>query len=256
MATIGPALIPLDLTTRFEERFKPPSLKHPLGTDFGGRDTLAQIVHGSTDVLTIALLTALFASSIAVCLGTMSGYLGGAADFALMAATDIFLTIPAFPVQLMIAVTIRIRDPFSFAAVLSIWMWAGLARSIRAQVRSLTSRDFIEAAKVEGLSTSHIVFKELLPNILSYVAINFIRMISGAITASVGIMFPGVVPFSLTHWGVMLNIAMFQYGAVYVPQGIYYTLSPLLCIILLEFGAVNFGHGLDEVVNPRLRRYE
>jgi len=256
MAIIGPLVVPLNLKTNWKERFKPPSLEHLLGTDYGGRDIFQQIVHGSRDVLLIAALSALFAILLAVTIGITSGFLGGAVDVVLMGITDIFLTIPSFPVMMAIAAVLKVRDPFSFAAVISIWMWAGLARSIRAEVLSLKQKEFIEAAKILGLGTFHIVFREIMPNIMPYIAINFITMMRAAITASVGIMFLGIVPFKITHWGVMLNLAMFQYGAVYVPEGVHYALAPLLCIVLLEYGAVSLSHGLEEIFNPRLKTYE
>ncbi len=256
MAIVGPMVVPLNLKTNWGERFKPPSLEHPLGTDYGGRDIFQQIVHGSRDVLTIAVLAAMFAILMAVTIGITSGFLGGVADLILMGITDIFLTIPSFPVMMAIAAVLRVRDPFSFAAIISVWMWAGLARSIRTEVMSLKKKEFIEAAKMLGLGTFHIVFRELMPNIMPYIAINFITMMRAAITASVGIMFLGIVPFSITHWGVMLNLAMFQYGAVYVPEGVHYALAPLMCIVLLEYGAVSFSHGLEEIFNPRLKTYE
>ncbi len=256
MAVVGPMVVPLNLKTNWKERFKPPSLEHPLGTDYGGRDIFQQIVHGSRDVLLIAALSALFAILLAVTIGITSGFLGGVADVVLMGITDIFLTIPSFPVMMAIAAVLKVRDPFSFAAVISMWMWAGLARSIRAEVLSLKQKEFIEAAKILGLGTFHIVFREIMPNIMPYIAINFITMMRAAITASVGIMFLGIVPFKITHWGVMLNLAMFQYGAVYVPEGVHYALAPLLCIVLLEYGAVSLSHGLEEIFNPRLKTYE
>lgn len=256
MAAIGPEVVPLDLTTRYELRFQPPSLEHPLGTDFAGRDTFAQIVHGSREVLLIAFLAALYAILIAIGVGMTSGYIGGKVDLVLMSIVDIFLTIPSFPIMLAIAATFRVSDPASFAAIISIWMWAGLSRAIRAEIMSLKQKEFIEASKVLGMSTFHIIFRELMPNVLPYILINFITMIRAAITASVGIMFLGVVPFKITHWGVMLNLALFQSGAIYFKEGIYYALSPLIFIVLLEFGAVNLSHGLEEVFNPRLKTYE
>lgn len=256
MATIGPLVVPLNLKTDWSKRFKPPSLEHPLGTDYGGRDIFQQIVHGSRDVLLIAALSALFAILMAVTVGITSGLVGGIVDVVLTGITDIFLTIPSFPVMMSIAAVLRVRDPFSFAALISVWMWAGLARSIRTEVASLKQKEFIEAARLLNLGTFHIVFRELMPIIMPYIAINFITMMRAAITASVGIMFLGVVPFKITHWGVMLNMAMFQYGAVYVPEGVHYALAPLMCIVLLEYGAVNLSHGLEEIFNPRLKTYE
>ena len=256
MATIGPIVVPLDLTTKWAERLEPPSLEHPLGTDYYGCDIFQQIVHGSRDVLLIGSLAALYGTLIAIAMGIASGYLGGKVDATLMGVTDIFLTIPSLPVMMIMAACFRVTDPFSFSAIIALWMWAGLARSVRAQVRSVRSRDFIEAAKVLNLGTPHIIFKEILPNVLPYIAINFVRMMKDAITASVGVMFLGLAPFSKVHWGIMLQMAMSMTGVAYTPWGLHYVMAPLLSIMLLEFGAVLFANGVEEIVNPRLKGYE
>jgi len=120
-------------------------------------------------------------------------------------------------------------------------------------VLSLKEREFIEAARTLGLSTFHVVFRELLPNVLPYVAINFVDTMRGAIGASVALMFLGLVPFSATNWGMMLNFAVRQSGAIYLPYAMSYVLSPMVAIMLLELGGVFFAHGLDELLNPRLR---
>ena len=253
MATIGPEVIPLDMRTNFAERFKPPSRAHPLGTDYGGRDVLAMIVHGSRDVLSVAFLAALFTSLIAVAVGMIAGLKGGMTDAILSLVINAVLSVPSFPVMLIIGSVFKITNAITFGAVLSIWSWGSLARAVRSQVLSLKEREFIEAAKTLGLGTFHIVFRELLPNVMPYIAINFIDTMRGAIGASVGLMFLGLVPFSATNWGMMLNFAVRQAGAIYLPYAMAYVLSPMAAIMLLELGGVFFAHGLDEILNPRLR---
>ena len=253
MATIGPEIVELDPEYHYAERFRPPSLEHPLGTDYVGRDVFAQLVHGSRDVLSIAFLAAFFTILIAIAIGMLSGLQGGMVDVALMLVTNAVLTIPSFPVMLIFAAVLRVRDPISLAFILSIWAWGGLARAIRSQILSLKEREFIEAARLLDLSTYHIIRNELLPNVMPFIAINFLTLMRNAITASVGLMFLGLIPFSAANWGMMLNLATFQSGAIYLPQGIYYVMAPMMAIILFQLGAVFFAHGLDEVLDPRLR---
>jgi peptide/nickel transport system permease protein len=256
MATVGPEVVPLDLTYRSELRLRPPSLAHPFGTDTHGVDIFAQIIHGSRDVLLVAFLAAIFSTGIAVAVGITAGFKGGLVDQSLMMLVNVLLTIPQFPIMLIFATVFRVSDPVSFALVLAVWMWAGLARAVRSQTLSLREREFIEAAGTLRLSPFHIVFREILPNIMPYIAINFVGMMRGAINASVGVMFLGIVPFSRTNWGMMLNMATRQTGAIYVPSGIYYAVFPILAIMFFQLGGYLFGHGLDEIFNPRLRAHE
>jgi peptide/nickel transport system permease protein len=210
MATVGPEVVPLDMKSRYAERFQPPSREHWLGTDYAGRDVWALIVHGSREVLFVAFLAAVFTIGIGITVGMFAGLRGGLTDTLLMILTNAILTVPSFPVMLIIGSVLDIRNVVTFGALLSIWAWGGLARATRSQVLSLKEREFIEAARVLGLSTPHIVFQELLPNIMPYVTINFLTTMRGAITASVGLMLLGLVPFSSKNWGMMMNMAMTQ----------------------------------------------
>jgi len=253
MATVGPEVVPLDMKSRYAERFQPPSLAHPLGTDYAGRDVWALIVHGSRDVLSVAFVAALFTIVIGITVGMLAGLRGGLTDTLLMILTNAVLTVPSFPVMLIIGSVLEVRNVITFGALLSFWAWGGLGRAIRSQVLSLKEREFIEAARVLGLSTFHIIFRELLPNIMPYVTISFLTTMRGAITASVGLMLLGLIPFSSMNWGMMMNMAMTQSGAIYLPQALSYVLSPMMAIVLFQLGAVFFAHGLDEIFDPRLR---
>lgn len=253
MATIGPEVVPLDMEANYDERYAPVSLKHPLSTDYVGRDVLSMIIHGSRDVLVIAFIAAVFTVTIGVSVGLLSGLQGGTVDAVLMLFTTTVLTVPQFPVMLMLGALFTIRDPFTFGLVLSVWAWGRLARTVRSQVLSLKEREFIEAARTLGLSTGHIIFRELLPNVMPFVAINFMTTMRVAIVTSVGLMFLGLVPMSPTNWGMMLSLATGNSQAIYVPKAIVYVISPMATIILFQLGAVLFAHGLDEIFDPRLQ---
>lgn len=257
MTIFGPMLVPLEMKTRYDQRFQPISLEHPLGTDYQGRDTFQLLVHGSRQTLGIAFLAGVFTTLIALVVGMTAGLIGGRVDQALMLITNTVLTVPYLPVQLMLGVAFSLRDPVSLALVLSVWAWGGLARAVRSTVLSLKEREFIEAARVLGLSNRYILFSELMPNIMPFVVINFLTVMRNAITASVALMFLGLVPLDPTNWGMMLNDATGRSGAVQASvfnrNAIIYVMSPMAAVVLFQLGAVFLAHGLDEVLDPRLR---
>ncbi|TAH58844.1 MAG: ABC transporter permease [Bacillota bacterium] len=252
-AFIGPIIFPYNPLTNEVNKFAPPSAEHWLGTDNLGRDLFRQMLYGSRDVLVIALLTSIFTIIIAVAVGISSGFIGGMYDRVIQTITNLFLTIPSFPIMIIMASFFTIEEPVSFALVLSIWNWAGLSRAIRAQVISLKERDFIQICNVMGMRKSHIIFKELMPKISSYIFINFILIMRNAITASVGIMMLGLAAFEPSNWGAILLRAK-DIGALLIPEATLFWLTPIIAIALFQAGAILLASGLDETLNPRLRR--
>lgn len=252
MATLGPELVPEAIKTNYSQRLQAPSIQHPFGTDYAGRDTFSQFVHGSRNVLLVAFITATLTILIAFLVGTVSGITGGITDEVLMGITGVMLTVPNFPIMMVLSMIIRIDNPFLFGVVLSLWSWAGLARSIRAQILSLKHRDFVEASRCLGMGLFHIIFKEMLPNMISYILISFISIMKGAITASVGLMVLGLVPFSSQHWGMMINLATTTTGAMYGSTALIYFLVPVIGIMLFQMGCLFFANGLDDALNPKL----
>lgn len=252
-ALFGPALVPLDASTNYLARFQMPSPAHWLGTDYAGRDTLAQLIHGSRDVMAIAFASALLALLLALVVGIVAGLARGRTDRWLMQLIDIFLTLPRFPLMAIMAGLFSIQEPFSFGFVLALFYWPGIARSIRSQILTLRSKDFVEASQLMMLPMHHIMFGELMPNMIPYLALSFINVARDAIVASVGIMLLGIVPLSTSNWGMMLNLAATQTGAIYVPNAYPYLLAPIACIVLFQFALMAFAGGLEELFDPRLR---
>ena len=244
-------VLPYDSTPNPSQILAMPSWEHPLGCDEMGRDIFRRMVAGSLSIFLISIFTAIFTIFLGVVLGLIAGLAGGVIDRIIMFVANLFLTVPNFPIMLALAQILTISNPIIFAVILSVWSWAGLARAIRAQIVSLKERDFIQICKVMNLSKAHILFSELLPNIMSYIVVNFVLVMRSAITASVGIMMLGVAAYDHTNWGAMLNSARTY---IINPEAVFLWLSPVLFIVLYQAGAVLLANGLDEVLNPRLRR--
>jgi peptide/nickel transport system permease protein len=253
MATVGPLLYPPILTPNPSAIYLGPSWQHPLGTDYAGRDVLALIVLGSRQVLEVAAMAAIITVFVGVIVGMIAGYLGGAVDMLLMRATDVVLTVPSLPLLILIAAVTVLTNPLAIAVLLSITAWGGLARAIRSQVLSYREREYIEAARSLRLPATHIVFREIMPNLMPYIVMNLMFSVTGAIYAEVGLFYLGVLPFESNNWGVMLNLAETQSGAIYSSRSILYLLSPIAAILLLQLGIILILGALEEVFNPRLR---
>lgn len=252
LAFFGDLIFPYDTATNWSNRYQKSSWKHWLGTDELGRDVFRQIVYGTKSVLSIAFFTAIFTSVIGIGLGLISGYAGGIVDKIIQGITNIFLTVPNFPILLLLSQIFTIENPITFALIMSLWGWAGLCRAVRAQCISLKERDFIVICKVMKFNQFKIIFDELLPNMYSYILINFIMIMKSAITGSVGIMMLGLAAFEPANWGAMLNRAMSN-GLVN-PSVMSFMMKPLITIILFQVGATLLANGLDEIFNPRLRQ--
>jgi peptide/nickel transport system permease protein len=253
MAIVGPYLYPKNLPIDPNAIYAKPSLAHPLGTDFEGTDVLALIVTGARYMLLSALIAAVLIVVLGTAVGVTAGYYRGVRDSALMRVTDFILTVPGFPLLVVLSTVWDFGSPYAMGFVLGIVGWGGVARAVRSQTLSLRERGFLEAARGLGLPGRHIITREVLPNVAPYIAMNLLLAVTGAIYAETGLFFLGVVPFNANNWGVMLNIAVFSAGAVTSPQALTYLLSPLVCILLLTLGIVLVLGAVDEWFNPRLR---
>lgn len=251
-AYIAPHIVPLDRQAKVDQIYMPPSLQNPMGTDYQGRDNLSQILNGGREVIYVAFLAGVMTVTIAVTLGAGAALLGGWVDTLVVGLGDIVLTIPTFPLLLVLAGFLRLNSPASLAVILALVGWGALMRAIRAQVLSLKERDYVQAASSLGLPTSHLLFKEILPNMMSYVSIQFVLSMTNAIYSQVGLIFLGIIPMASHNWGVMLTLAWNQ-GAVFSKDSMWYLMMPITMIVLLQFSLVSMTRSLDELFNPRLR---
>lgn len=252
LAFVAPVFVPLTNDPSLLEIYETPSAAHPLGTDFQGKDVLNQIVYGGRDILTVAILAAFFSTFIAITFGSIAATVGGRLDTIILAITDVTLTIPKLILLIAVAAILRPTSFIFLAIILGLLQWSSLLRQVRAQVLSLKERDYVEAARSLDLGLPHIVFREILPTMRSYIAINFILAMTEAMYAQVGIILLGLVPLSGSNWGIMLYFAQGQ-GALFFRDSIWYILSPIVAIALVQLSLTSFATALEDIFNPRLR---
>lgn len=228
-------------------------LAYPLGTDNLGRDILAQIVHATPSMLQMIAAGGLFVTVMGVAVGTTAGYAGGRTDRALSLITDIAMTIPGLPLIVILAAILEPQSPIVTGLILTVNVWAGLAREIRSQVLSISRHSYVEASQAMGLSSPTIICRDILPNIMPYVLITFVNAARQVIFASIGLYFLGVLPYdSVVNWGVMIDQAV-SGGAMHVTSMAHWLIAPLATITLLSFGLILFSQGTDRMFNPRVR---
>lgn len=252
-ALVGTKIVPLDLSTDFANRYQPPSLAHPFGTDYVGNDLFQQIVHGTKSVLYIGLLASLFTVVLGFFLGALAGFAGGVVDKVISLIAQILISIPIFPIQLIIAVVFPIKNTVMLAVVLAVLSWALLARNVRASILSLKQREFVLACRIMGMPQWYVIFKEILPNVTSYLASTFVLNTNAAISSSVALMLLGMAPYDITHWSIILSNATTQANSGMNTAGIFNMMVPTIAFVLLQMSLVFFANGLDEALNPRLR---
>ena len=252
VAVVGPVFTKISDVNNPEKAYEGPSVQNLLGTDAFGHSVLSDLVVGTRAIMEVGVAAAIMTVAIGVFVGLASGYLSGLADAVIMRVVDVFITVPGLPLILVIAALIHSSSPIVLAAILSIQSWAGLARAVRSMALSLRTSDFIEVARGQSLPLHHMIGRQLLPNVGPYVAIHFLTAVTGAIYAEVGLFLLGIAPITGTNWGIMMSIANSQ-GALYSMRSALYVASPMVAIVILQFGFVLFSRAMDELFNPRMR---
>ncbi len=260
MTVLGPLFIKYDGSTHMERRrpgaatlYSGPTREHPFGLDYAGRDVLSHIVYGGENLIVVSVEAGLMTTVIAVVLGALAGLLGGYVDQALSAVSNFFLTVPSFPLLLVLASIINFDNLSYLALLFAALYWPTLMRAVRAQVFSLRERDYVQAAFSLDLGLVHVIFREVLPNMISYIVVNMIFTIRSAMYSIVGLVFLGMVPIQEPDWGVMIYIGRSR-GAIFSADAASMLISPIIAIALFQLFLVLFTRSLEEIFNPRLRQ--
>lgn len=249
---VGPYVVELDTDTKVDKIYQTPSSEFWLGTDHQGRDIFSYIIHGGKDVIAVGLTAGFISTFIGVTFGTLAGFAGGRLDSLIVAITDFVLTVPRFPLLVVLAAILTFDKNIYLGVILGLLNWPGLLRAIRSQALSLKERDFVQAARALDLGTPHIIFREIVPNMMSYIIISFTLAMTGAIYALVGLVLLGLAPFSGTNWGIMLSLA-YTRGAMFFSDSLWYIMSPVVAIAILQLALVTMNRSLELIFNPRLR---
>lgn len=229
-----------------------PSSAHWLGTNGQGQDTFTMIVAGGRTVLFVGFGAAAICVVIAVALGSLAAFFRGWFDALALQVTDVVMTIPQIVLLAVMGAFFHLDSPTALALLIGCLSWPVLMRSIRAQALSLKEREFVEAARLLDLGTMRVVFVEIVPNMASYILINFIIAVTNAIYALVGLYLLGLAPLAGANWGIMIQDAWTN-NAMFNPNALPYILAPVAMIVFLQLGLILLTRSLDEIMNPRLR---
>ena len=230
------------------------NMDHPLGTDMNGRDMISGVVHATPTMIQMILAGAVFTIIVATLVGTVAGYKGGRTETVLMTLSDIAMTIPGLPLVIVLVVLIEPESPVLIGIIITTNVWAGIARTIHSQVLSLRENSYVEASRTMGMSTGSIIQKDILPNLMPYILVNFVYSSRRVIYDSVALYFLGFLSFrGVENWGVMMNLAYENASALLNPNATYMLLVPMTPIVVLSFGLMLFAQGTDRLFNPRVR---
>ena len=245
---IGPYALPYDsLHIDLRARFAPPlSGQHYFGTDPLGRDLAARLLMAGRISLLVGFSAMLLSTLIGTLVGVTAGYRGGWVGAALMRTVDGFLSYPSIFLVLALAATLR-PSPVMITVIIAVTSWMETVRIVEAEVRSLREREFVQAARMVGLSGKHIMFREILPNAMGPIIVAASLAVARAILLEAYISFLGYgIQPPLPSWGNMLNGAQ-QYLAS----------APWLAIIpgaaiTIAVTSFNFiGDGLRDALDVR-----
>lgn len=259
LSLLAPVLVgPYPSTVQGVATLQPPSNAHWLGTDYQGRDIMTLLAYGGR----VSLLIGFSASAVAMVLGTavglIGGYYGRIADQLLARATDFFLVIPWLPFAIVLSMVLGPSLQTTIIAI-AVVSWPTTARVIRSQVLSLKQRLFIERARAVGAKTPYIIWKHVLPNVMPLVWAEAVLTISNAVFTEAFLSFFGLGPppggGAIVSWGTMVNQAYTALALIANPPMWWYFLPPGLAITFVVLGFAMLGFGLEDILNPALRRH-
>lgn len=226
----------------------------PLGTDGSGRDLLSAVIWGTPRMLKMVVAGGVFSIFVATVVGTVAGYKGGTTNTVLMTLSDIGMSIPGLPLVVVLIAVIDPQSPYLIGTLIVINVWAGLARTIQSQVLSVREQSYVEASRTMGIGTPAIVQKDILPNLMPYIMVNFVYAARRVIYDSVALFFLGFLTFeSISNWGLMMAWARSNGNALTVASNRYMILVPMAPIIILSLGLILLSQGTDRLFNPRVR---
>ena len=242
---------PLSVATK-----KPPSLQYPFGTDFFGRNLLAAMVVGMWQTAVIGVIAGGLGTFIGVVLGFISAYFGGWVDSTIRTICQILTPIPVLLIQVVVAGSLDKRDVtiITMALIVVMLAWMGPTLVIRAQVLTMKERQFVAVAKLSGVGDLSIIFKEILPNLLPFIAAAFVGQVFSAVFASFYLAVLGLGPLREPLLGNIIWAAQLQ-GAFFNGWW-WWPIAPSVAMILILGSLALINMGLDELANPRVRRTE
>jgi peptide/nickel transport system permease protein len=234
-------------------RLTPPAMaggtwSRPLGTDELGRDVLSRLLHGGRVSLAVGLLAVAVSCPLGVVVGLASGFFGGWIDRMLMRLTDIQLAIPTILLAMALVTVLGPGVP-NLIITLSVTGWTIYARLVRGETLAVRGREFVEATRAAGAGQARIMFRHVLPNVVSPVIVVATFAVGSMVVLEATLSFLGIgVPLRVVTWGSMLNG-----GRTYLKSAWWVTAFPGLAIFVTVLAINALGDFMRDALDPRLR---
>lgn len=231
----------------------PPSWEHPFGVEPSGIDVFSEVIHGTRNDLYVGLGAALLTVVLGVAVGALAGYFKGLIADIVLGIIQVFLVIPALLLILLFA---RIFSVLVFAGlgltlivlILGFFGWSGVALLVRGETLRVKELEFVQAERALGAGTWRIMFRHIVPNVLSPVIVVSTLNIAGFILTEVVISFLGFGDPNTSTWGLLINE-----GFTYMRTEWWVSFFPGLAVVFCVLGFNLMGDGLSDALNPRLR---
>ncbi len=230
-------------------RFRPPSLAHPFGTNELGQDVLSLVLAGTRVSVLAGLGVVLAGTLVGTLVGAIAGFVGGWTDEILMRLADLKLVVPGLILAMAVAAALGPGLTNMVIAIALAW-WPGYARLVRGEVIARKEEVYVTAARAMGASPARVLFRHVMPNIISPIVVKMSLDMGFAIltVASLGFIGIGVRP-PTPEWGTLLSISR-----SYMPDVWWTAVFPGLAMFVAIFGFNLLGDGLRDVLDPRARR--
>ena len=220
--------------------------RFPLGTDPSGRDIMAQLFHGARVSLLIGFVATLVATAIGIAIGALAGFYSGFVDTVLMRLTEAFQTLPNF-LLLLVLVAVFGSQIETVTIAIGLVSWPPVARLTRAEFLTLRTREFVQAARVQGLSDIHLMLREVLPNALPPVIVYASVVMAVEILLESALAFLQLSDPNVPSWGNLIGL-----GRNVLRVEWYVSAIPGVAILLTILGVSLVGQGLNDALNPRI----
>ncbi len=246
LALAAPVVAPFGYDDqRVDESLQPPSARHLFGTDNLGRDVFTRVVYGGRVTLLIGVGVVLVCSVVGMMIGTISGYLGGAVDEAIMRSTEVIMAFPSIILAMAIAVALGPGIVHAAMAMVLVW-WPGYARLARGEVLSIRHLEYVDAAVAIGQLPWRILVREILPNVRSSIIVLATVDLGSAIVTAAGLSFLGLGAVPPTpEWGAMVNMGRELPAAWWIAG------FPGLAIFSTVLAFNFLGDAVRDVLDPR-----
>ena len=228
-----------------------PSAERWLGTDTQGRDVLTVFILAIRQTMKIAVIAGGIGTLAGAFLGLAAGYFGSGVDGVIRLTSDVMITIPGIIILVIVGANVREMTVEAMAIIVALVTWMGPMRTIRSQVLTLRERAYIQVAQLNGERGIELLFREIVPNLLPYLAARFVMAVSIAVLATVGLEALGLGPQNSYTLGMMVFWSQ-RYNAVL--RGMWWWWSaPIVMIVWIFVGLYLISTGVDRISNPRLR---